>query len=60
VQRLYAAFAAGDVEALLQSIAPDVVWSEPDNPFNPAAGTRHGRSGVPAPQHSFPGTTSSP
>jgi ketosteroid isomerase-like protein len=46
VRSLYAAFAKGDVETVLQSLAADVVWSEPDNPFNPAAGTRHGRSGV--------------
>ena len=45
VQDLYAAFGSGDVSALLALISPDVEWGEPDNPFNPAAGTRHGQAG---------------
>jgi ketosteroid isomerase-like protein len=45
VQALYAAFQAGDVIRILGFLAPDVVWSEPANPFNPAAGTRHGHAG---------------
>ena len=45
VQELYAAFRNGDVGALLTALSPDVEWGEPDNPFNPAAGTRYGHSG---------------
>jgi ketosteroid isomerase-like protein len=45
VQELYAAFRTGDVAALLTVISPDVEWGEPDNPFNPAGGTRHGHAG---------------
>ena len=46
VQELYGAFAKGDVEAVLGALAPDVEWGEPENPFNPAGGTRHGHAGV--------------
>jgi Ketosteroid isomerase-related protein len=45
VQKLYAAFERRDMPAVLASLAPDVVWQEPDNPFNPAAGMRHGHAG---------------
>ena len=45
VQGLYAAFGRGDVAALIAVISPDVEWGEPENPFNPAAGTRHGHAG---------------
>jgi ketosteroid isomerase-like protein len=33
------------MKAVLEHLSPDVVWSEPDNPFNPAAGAHHGHSG---------------
>jgi len=46
VQKLYAAFGDRDVPALLTVLSDDVEWGEPDNPFNPAAGTRHGHAGV--------------
>ena len=42
---MYAAFARADVDAMLAMLSPDVTWGEPDNPFNPAAGTRHGHQG---------------
>jgi ketosteroid isomerase-like protein len=45
VQDVYAAFAQGDMQAILAHLSPDVVWGEPENPFNPAAGTRHGHAG---------------
>jgi ketosteroid isomerase-like protein len=45
VQALYAAFQNRDVSAILALLSPDVEWSEPENPFNPAAGTRHGQAG---------------
>ena len=45
VREMYAAFARGDVAMLLSVISPEVEWGEPDNPFNPAGGTRHGHAG---------------
>jgi ketosteroid isomerase-like protein len=42
---LYWAFRAGDIPAILAKLSPDVIWGEPDNPFNPAAGTRVGHTG---------------
>lgn len=45
VQSLYAAFAARDVPAMLELLSPDVEWGEPENPFNPAGGTRRGHAG---------------
>jgi ketosteroid isomerase-like protein len=45
VQELYAAFGRGDVDTILAALSPDVEWTEPPNPFNPAAGTRHGHAG---------------
>ncbi|MEZ5475778.1 MAG: nuclear transport factor 2 family protein [Steroidobacteraceae bacterium] len=45
VRELYAAFARRDIQAMLARLAPDVVWSEPENPFNPAAGTHRGHQG---------------
>ena len=45
VRELDAAFQRGDVSAILELLSPDVEWSEPDNPFNPAGGTRRGQAG---------------
>ena len=45
VQRLYAAFGRGDIGSVIAALSPDVVWGEPDNPFNPAAGTWRGHAG---------------
>ncbi len=45
VHALYAAFARRDIQAMLACLAPDVVWCEPENPFNPAAGTHRGHQG---------------
>jgi len=45
VQQVYAAFAKRDINAILSMLSPDVEWGEPPNPFNPAAGTRHGHEG---------------
>jgi len=45
VQEIYAAFSRGDIDAILRRLCDDVVWSEPENPFNPAGGTRHGHDG---------------
>jgi uncharacterized protein len=45
VQGLYAAFRKGDIAAILPVLSADIEWGEPANPFNPAAGTRHGHAG---------------
>jgi ketosteroid isomerase-like protein len=45
VQQMYAAFAKRDINEILNMLSPDVVWEEPANPFNPAAGKRHGKAG---------------
>ena len=45
VQQLYAAFSKGDIEGILSVLCDDVVWSEPENPYNPAGGTRKGHAG---------------
>jgi ketosteroid isomerase-like protein len=45
VRQLYAAFSKGDIEGILSMLCDDVVWSEPENPYNPAGGTRHGHAG---------------
>ena len=42
---MYAAFAKRDINEILNMLSPEVVWEEPTNPFNPAAGTRHGKAG---------------
>ena len=42
---MYTAFAKRDINEILNMLSPDVVWKEPANPFNPAAGTRHGTAG---------------
>jgi ketosteroid isomerase-like protein len=45
IQRLYKAFAEGDIPDIVSLLDPNVEWGEPDNPFNPAGGTRHGHEG---------------
>ena len=45
VQQLYNAFAKKDIGKMLQLLHPDVVWSEPSNPYNPCSGTRYGHPG---------------
>ncbi len=45
VQEVYAAFSRGDIDSILGKLSEDVVWSEPENPFNPAGGTRRGHKG---------------
>ena len=45
VRELYAAFRRGDVSGILALLSPDIEWSEPENPFNPAGGTRRGQAG---------------
>ena len=45
VRSLYDAFSRRDIPAILRVLSPDVEWGEPENPYNPAAGTRRGHSG---------------
>ena len=45
VRAMYAEFARRDIAAILARLADGVIWAEPDNPWNPAAGTRHGHAG---------------
>ncbi|HVO74631.1 MAG TPA: nuclear transport factor 2 family protein [Ignavibacteriaceae bacterium] len=45
VQHLYALFAKHDIDAIISLLSPDVEWSEPANPFNPAGGIRFGHAG---------------
>jgi len=45
VQKVYLDFSKRDIPAILALLSPDVEWSEPSNPFNPAGGTRCGHSG---------------
>ena len=45
VQELYAAFARRDIQAIIAMLSSNVEWGEPSNPFNPAAGARHGHAG---------------
>lgn len=45
VRQMYAAFGRADVETMLALMSADVEWGEPANPYNPAAGTRHGHQG---------------
>ncbi|MEJ2217282.1 MAG: nuclear transport factor 2 family protein [Gemmatimonadota bacterium] len=45
VQTLYAAFARRDIAAMLSLLSPEVEWSEPENPYNPAGGVRKGHAG---------------
>jgi ketosteroid isomerase-like protein len=45
VMNLYEAFARKDINAILNFISEDVEWGEPENPYNPAGGTRKGHSG---------------
>lgn len=45
VRELYRAFGRHDIDAILTVVSADVEWGEPDNPFNPSGGTRHGHAG---------------
>ncbi len=45
VQHLYSAFGNRDINSILAMLSEDVEWGEPENPFNPAGGTRYGHSG---------------
>ena len=38
-------FLKKDIHAILGLLSENVEWGEPENPFNPAGGTRTGHSG---------------
>jgi len=42
---LYDAFGRRDIPAILTLLTEDVEWGEPENPYNPAGGTRRGHAG---------------
>lgn len=45
VQQIYSAFARRDINTIVGLLSADVEWGEPENPFNPAGGTRYGHNG---------------
>jgi uncharacterized protein len=45
VRQMYDAFSKKDINKILGLLSDDVEWAEPENPFNPAGGTRKGHSG---------------
>ena len=45
VKKLYEAFGKRDINSILSLLSPDVEWGEPENPYNPAGGTRYGHKG---------------
>lgn len=45
VKQLYLAFSRKDINSMLELLSKDIEWGEPENPYNPAGGTRTGHSG---------------
>ncbi|HVX50334.1 MAG TPA: nuclear transport factor 2 family protein, partial [Chitinophagaceae bacterium] len=45
IKQLYDAFSKKDINGLLALLHDDVEWGEPENPYNPAGGTRKGHAG---------------
>ncbi|HWC52284.1 MAG TPA: nuclear transport factor 2 family protein [Chitinophagaceae bacterium] len=45
VRKLYDAFSRKDINAMLELLHDEVEWGEPENPYNPAGGTRNGHAG---------------
>lgn len=45
VKQLYESFSRKDIPAILNILSEDVAWGEPENPYNPAGGTRYGHKG---------------
>jgi ketosteroid isomerase-like protein len=44
-KELYSRFARKDMSGMLELLHENVQWGEPENPFNPAGGTRMGHNG---------------
>lgn len=45
VQTLYAHFLNREIDKILALLDEEVAWGEPENPYNPAGGTRYGHAG---------------
>ncbi|MBS1656300.1 MAG: nuclear transport factor 2 family protein [Bacteroidetes bacterium] len=45
VRSLYEAFFKKDINKILGLLHEEVEWGEPENPYNPAGGTRYGHEG---------------
>ena len=45
VKHLYDTFSKKDINAILEILSDDIEWGEPENPYNPAGGTRNGHAG---------------
>lgn len=45
VKSLYEAFSRKEINKILELLDENVEWGEPENPYNPAGGTRHGHKG---------------
>lgn len=45
VKSLYKAFSHRDIGQMLECLHEKVEWGEPENPYNPAGGTRYGHQG---------------
>lgn len=45
IRQLYDAFAKKNIPAILALLSEEVEWGEPQNPYNPAGGTRKGHAG---------------
>jgi uncharacterized protein len=45
VNRLYHAFSQKGINTILGLLSENVEWGEPENPYNPAGGTRKGHAG---------------
>lgn len=45
VRQLYSAFMKKEIMVILELLSEDVEWGEPENPYNPAGGTRTGHAG---------------
>lgn len=45
VLQLYDAFSKKNINVILKLLSDEVEWGEPENPYNPAGGTRKGHAG---------------
>jgi uncharacterized protein len=45
VLKLFDAFSKKEIDKILEMLCDDVEWGEPENPYNPAGGTRKGHTG---------------
>lgn len=45
VNKIYEDFAKRNIPEIIKLLDPSVVWGEPENPLNPAGGTRYGHEG---------------